>query len=187
MFGSDCCYVCSGLCHLGSFFRHRKSADTGPGRSDLVARRVARLSENANTLACSAQQVVEGTMKLEGGEREERKWRREKGRTQLLRSKTPSSEKSKTELLRSWIFFFEKTCFQKFVGRTVCGLCRPHGTSDLCCLPDWHLGHAQRRLRPPPCCGWCVIGFALRRSVCAQVADDGVCVLSVLWCAAASP
>ena len=35
--------------------RTRKFADTGPGRSDLVARRVARPEENASTLTCSAE------------------------------------------------------------------------------------------------------------------------------------
>ena len=74
-------------------------------------------------------------------------------------------------------------------------LCQQHGTCGLCSLPVWHPGHgrhAKRRLRPPPCCGWRVIGFEVRCSVCVQVFDLGMYVcgvvcLCVLWCAAASP
>ena len=63
----------------------------------FVPRRVARLEENATTLTCFAQQIAEAwtRVKFEGGEKREEVEEEERGRTQLLRSKTPSSEKSK--------------------------------------------------------------------------------------------
>ena len=74
-------------------------------------------------------------------------------------------------------------------------LCRQHGTCGLCVLSIWHPAahelHAKRRLRPPKRCGWCVIGFVVRRSAWLQVVDVDMyvwcCVLCVLWCRGAVP
>ena len=38
-------------------------------------------------------------------------------------------------------------------------------------LASWHGRHAKRRLHPPPCNSWCVIGFVVRCSVSVQVVD----------------
>ena len=85
--------------------QHWKSAGTGPGRSDP---RDARVQETDATLTCSVQQVVDMDQNEVRMKKEKRGSGGGKGsRTQHLRKKTPSSEKSKPQLLRSW-FFSEK-------------------------------------------------------------------------------
>ena len=67
-------------------------------------------------------------------------------------------------------------------------LCRQHGTCGLCSLSISHRGHgrhAKRRLRPPPCCGGCEVGFVVRCFVCVQVVDVGMYVCGAAcyaWC-----
>ena len=59
-------------------------------------------------------------------------------------------------------------------GKYVLGCARQHVTCGLRSLSIWHPGHgrhAKRRLRPPPCCSWCVIGFVVRCSVCVPIVD----------------
>ena len=56
-------------------------------------------------------------MKFDGGEKRQEVDRGERDKRQVLRSKTPSSEKSKTQLLRSWTFFLKNTCFLLIFGK----------------------------------------------------------------------
>ena len=56
-------------------------------------------------------------------------------------------------------------------------LCRQHGACGLYSLSISHPGHgrhAKRRLRPPSCCGWGVIGFEVRCTICVQAVDVGL-------------
>ena len=65
-------------------------------------------------------------------------------------------------------------------------LCRQRGSCGLRSLSVLHPGHglhAKRRLRPPPCFGWRVIGFVVRCPVCVQAIDVGVYVRGAACCA----
>ena len=77
--------------------------------------------------------------------------------TQSSAARPPASSGSRSSVLSS----------RRLLGNSVRA---QHGTRGLCCLPDWHLrhGHAQRRLRLAPCCGWCMFCF---------------CGVLLCWCA----
>ena len=68
---SETCQVVAFSCSWATL-RATRSDRPGQvsGRPDLVARRVARLWENASILTCSAQQIVEGIGKREEVEEE---------------------------------------------------------------------------------------------------------------------